>query len=86
MDILEPLDFDLDFDRAERGSMNCRTLFEGVVGCEEKITQLEGYQNMVRNMKRRGLNPVQTVHFNFLFRGPPGSLPSVLVRYYLYNG
>ncbi|PWY66022.1 AAA family ATPase [Aspergillus heteromorphus CBS 117.55] len=73
IDILEPLDFDPDFDRAERGSVNCRTLFEGVVGCEDLIAQLEGYQNVVRNMKQRKLDPLQQIPFNFLFRGPPGT-------------
>ncbi|PWY93542.1 AAA family ATPase [Aspergillus sclerotioniger CBS 115572] len=73
IDLLEPVDFDPDFDRAERESVNLRNLFKGVVGCEDLIAQLEGYQNVVRNMKRRGLDPRQQIPFNFLFRGPPGT-------------
>ncbi|PYH88610.1 AAA family ATPase [Aspergillus ellipticus CBS 707.79] len=73
IDILEPLDFDPDFDRAERGAINCGKLFQGVIGCEELIAQLEGYQNVAKNMRRRNLDPVDQIPFNFLFRGPPGS-------------
>ncbi|PYI18999.1 P-loop containing nucleoside triphosphate hydrolase protein [Aspergillus violaceofuscus CBS 115571] len=36
-------------------------------------TALEGYQNVVRNMKQLGLDPRQNIPFNFPFRGPPGS-------------
>ncbi|RAH75108.1 AAA family ATPase [Aspergillus aculeatinus CBS 121060] len=73
IDILEPLDFDPDYDREQKAVTNCRKLFEGVVGSEHLVAQLEGYQNVVRNMKRLGLDPRQNIPFNFLFRGPPGS-------------
>ncbi|RAH86735.1 hypothetical protein BO86DRAFT_444640 [Aspergillus japonicus CBS 114.51] len=73
IDILEPLDFDPDHDREKRAVTNCRKLFEGVVGCEHLVAQLEGYQNVVRNMKQLGLDPRQNIPFNFPFRGPPGS-------------
>ena len=72
IDTLEALDFDPDFDRAERASTNCRKLFDGVVGCEDLILQLEGYQRTVANMKRLGMDPREQIPFNFLFRGPPG--------------
>ncbi|GKZ94891.1 hypothetical protein AnigIFM59636_008622 [Aspergillus niger] len=64
IDILEPLDFDPDFDREDNAVANCRKLFEGV---------LEGYQNVARNMKQLGLDSREKIPFNFLFRGPPGS-------------
>ncbi|RAH47333.1 P-loop containing nucleoside triphosphate hydrolase protein [Aspergillus brunneoviolaceus CBS 621.78] len=73
IDILEPLDFDPDYDREQKDVTDCRKPFEGVVGCEHLVAQLEGYQNVVRNMKQLGLDPRQTVPFNFLFRGSPGS-------------
>ncbi|GKZ98662.1 hypothetical protein AnigIFM59636_005575, partial [Aspergillus niger] len=73
IDILEPLDFDPDFDREENAVANCRKLFEGVVGCEQLVAQLEGYQNVARNMKQLGLDSREKIPFNFLFRGPPGS-------------
>lgn len=72
VDTLEAQDFDEDFDRGERASTNCRKLFEGVVGCEAIIAQLEGYQNTAANMKALGMDPKEQIPFNFLFRGPPG--------------
>jgi AAA lid domain len=72
IDILEPLDFDPNFDRGERAAMNCRKLFEGVVGCDDLIAQLEGYQRIARNVKKLGMDPREQIPFNFLFRGPPG--------------
>lgn len=70
--IFDAEDFDEDHDRAEREDTNVAQLFEGVVGCEELITKLEGYRNMVRKMKELDLDPREQVPFNFLFRGPPG--------------
>ncbi|GME34132.1 NFX1-type zinc finger-containing protein 1 [Neofusicoccum parvum] len=55
--IFEAPDFDPDFDR----------------GCEEIVTQLQGYQNMVANMKELGEDPYEQLPFTFLFRGPPGT-------------
>ena len=43
-DVLEAYDFDEDFDRSTRASTNCQKLFQDVVGCEDLIAQLEGYQ------------------------------------------
>ncbi|KAK2002735.1 ATPase [Colletotrichum falcatum] len=70
---LEALDFDDDFDRAERTDTNVAMLFEGTVGCEKIIATLEGFQENVRSMKALGIDPKQNIPFNFLFRGPPGT-------------
>lgn len=70
--MLEAVDMDPDFDRGERAATNVRMLFQGVVGCDELIAQLEGYQKTVANMKARDLDPREQIPFNFLFRGPPG--------------
>jgi hypothetical protein len=72
IDTLEALDFDPDFSRANQALTNCRKLFEGVVGCENIILQLEGYQRTVVNMKKLNMDPREQIPFNFLFRGPPG--------------
>lgn len=72
IDTLETLDFDPDFSRAEEAPTNCRKLFDGVVGCESLIVQLEGYQRSVINMKKLNMDPREQIPFNFLFRGPPG--------------
>lgn len=70
---LEALDFDKDFDRAERSDTNVAKLFEGTVGCELIMAKLEGFQNNVRSMKELGMDPKEGIPFNFLFRGPPGT-------------
>ena len=72
IDTLEPLDFDPDWDRAQRSQTNCKQLFEGVVGCEKLIERLEGYQRTVTNMKILEMDPREQIPFNFLFRGPSG--------------
>ncbi|KAK1981578.1 ATPase [Colletotrichum cereale] len=70
---LEALDFDEDFDRAERTDTNVAKLFEGTVGCEKIVATLEGFQESVRSMKALGMDPKENIPFNFLFRGPPGT-------------
>jgi hypothetical protein len=70
----EPVDFDKDFDRGERADTNVRLLFKGVIGCETIISQLEGYQNAVIELKAMDMDPREEIPFNFLFRGPPGKL------------
>ncbi|KAL9068301.1 MAG: hypothetical protein Q9157_006551 [Trypethelium eluteriae] len=77
---LEAVDFDEDFNRGERASTNVRKLFEGVVGCEDLISQLEGYQQVVANMKARNMDPREQIAFNFLFRGPPGTGKTTTAR------
>jgi AAA lid domain len=69
---LEAYDFDPDFDRGERAETNIRKLFEGVVGCESIVAQLERYQETARTMKKLDIDPREHIPFNFLFRGPPG--------------
>lgn len=69
---LEAQDFDEDFDRGERAETNIRKLFEGVVGSDSIVAQLEGYQKTVHNMKKLDMDPREQIPFNFLFRGPPG--------------
>jgi hypothetical protein len=71
--IFEPQDFDPDFKRAEDASLNCRKLFEDVVGCDAIVEQLEGYQQMAINTKLAGLNPHELVPTCFVFKGPPGN-------------
>lgn len=70
---LEALDFDENFDRAERSETNVSMLFEGTVGQEDVIAKLQGYQETVKTMKSLDLDPKEDIPFNFLFRGPPGT-------------
>ncbi|KIX03284.1 uncharacterized protein Z518_06836 [Rhinocladiella mackenziei CBS 650.93] len=73
IDTLEPLDFDANYNRAEQAPTNCRKLFEDVVGCDEIIHQLEGYQRTASNMRKLNMDPREQIPFSFLFRGPPGT-------------
>lgn len=70
---LEAMDFDENFDRAERAETNVSMLFEGTVGQEDAIAKLQGYQETVRTMRSLELDPKEDIPFNFLFRGPPGT-------------
>lgn len=71
-DLLEPEDIDPEFDRGERAATNIRMLFKDVIGCDDIVEQLEGYQQVAKNMKAMDMDPVTQIPFGFLFRGPPG--------------
>ena len=70
--IFEPQDFDPDFQRGEHAATNLQKLFEDVVGCEEFIEKLAGYQQTAQNMKARNRQARGMIPTNFLFKGPPG--------------
>lgn len=73
--VFEPQDFDTDFRRGEDAALNCRKLFEDVVGCEDIVTQLEEYQQIALNTKAAGEDPHELIPTNFIFKGPPGIHP-----------
>lgn len=77
---MEPQDFDPDFDRGQRAATNVPLLFEGTVGCDAIIAQLQGYQMTVENMKARDMDPREQIPFAFLFRGPPGTGKTTTAR------
>ncbi|KAK4163750.1 putative AAA family ATPase [Cladorrhinum sp. PSN259] len=78
--VLEALDFDENFDRAEKSETNVQKLFDGTVGCEETVKLLEGYQETVRTMRELDMDPKENIPFNFLFRGPPGTGKTTTAR------
>ncbi|KAI1455995.1 P-loop containing nucleoside triphosphate hydrolase protein [Annulohypoxylon moriforme] len=73
VDLLEPEDIDPEFDRSEHAATNIRMLFKDVIGCDDIVEQLEGYQQVAKNMKSMDMDPVTQIPFGFLFRGPPGT-------------
>ncbi|KAI0888621.1 P-loop containing nucleoside triphosphate hydrolase protein [Annulohypoxylon maeteangense] len=72
-DLMEPEDIDPDFNRSEHAGTNIRMLFKDVIGCDDIVEQLEGYQQVAKNMKAMGMDPITQIPFGFLFRGPPGT-------------
>ena len=70
--IFEPHDFDPDFQRGEHAATNLQKLFEDIVGCEEVVDKLAGYQQIAQNMKARNRQSRGMIPTNFLFKGPPG--------------
>ena len=72
--IFEPEDFDPEYNRGAHASANIDRLFEDVVGCEDVIAKLRGYQQIAQGMKAQGLDPRGEIPTNFLFKGPPGTL------------
>ena len=52
--------------------LNLNELFKDVVGCNNIVKQLEGYQRIAYASKRRGSDPRDLIPTNFVFKGPPG--------------
>ena len=71
--VFEPEDFDPDYNRGADASANMDKLFEDVVGCEDVILKLRGYQQTARGMKAQGLEARGEIPTTFLFKGPPGT-------------
>jgi hypothetical protein len=67
--VFEPQDFDPEFNRREQATDNLEKLFGDVVGCEEIVEKLKGYQKIACNPKARNLDLIPTT---FVFKGPPG--------------
>jgi len=76
----DAVDFDEDFDRAERVDTDVRLLFAGTVGSEATVALLQGYQASARARKKLDMDPRKAVPFNFLFRGPPGTGKTTTAR------
>lgn len=71
--LLEAIDFDANFDRADRGETDVARLFVGTVGQEAIVARLQEFQKTVRVLRGIDMDPRESVPFNFLFRGPPGT-------------
>lgn len=72
--VFGPQDFDPEYDRGKDATANIKKLFQDVIGCEDVVQKLEGYQRIYANMKQLGRDPATKIPTNFVFKGPPGRL------------
>lgn len=77
---LDAEDFDEDFDRSERSDTDVKKLFQGTVGNEDVVKLLQEYQETIKAMKSCDLDPKESIPFNFLFKGPPGTGKTTTAR------
>ncbi|KAE8414807.1 P-loop containing nucleoside triphosphate hydrolase protein [Aspergillus pseudocaelatus] len=75
-----PEDFDEDYDRGQHAAQNVKKLFEGTVGCDKIVAQMEEYCRIANGMRALDLDPRTQIPFNFLFRGPPGTGKTTTAR------
>ncbi|KAL7628772.1 hypothetical protein AAE478_000287 [Parahypoxylon ruwenzoriense] len=78
--LLEPQDFDPEYDRGLRVNKDCSSLFNDLVGFQDIIAAFEGYQTMAANMRRHGLDPREEIPFSFVFKGPAGTGKTTTAR------
>ncbi|KAI1387940.1 P-loop containing nucleoside triphosphate hydrolase protein [Hypoxylon trugodes] len=71
--VLDPADFDPDYDRASNADKSRKTLFEGFVGFEEIVDRFKRYQGLAVGMRRHDIDPRPHIPWAFIFKGPPGT-------------
>lgn len=71
--VLEREDFDPEWNRGADASKRCESLFEGLIGFEAIISELQDYQRIAANMRLHGKDPRRRIPFTFVFRGASGT-------------
>jgi len=79
--IFEPQDFDPNHKRSENAATNLVKLFEDVVGCDDIVERLRGYQQITAICTARDLDPREQIPTNFVFTGPPGQKSRSYIRH-----
>ncbi|KAK1240272.1 hypothetical protein MKX08_007714 [Trichoderma sp. CBMAI-0020] len=77
--ILEPQDFDPEYDR---GLVNkdLGNLLNNLVGFKDIKATFDRYQNMAVNMRQHGLDPREMIPFSFVFKDSPGTGKTTTAR------
>ncbi|KAI8962711.1 P-loop containing nucleoside triphosphate hydrolase protein [Daldinia sp. FL1419] len=78
--LLQPQDFDPEYDRGLQIKNNCNSLFDGLVGFDSIAGLFEGYQRMAANMRQHNLDPRDEIPFSFIFKGAPGTGKTTTAR------
>lgn len=78
--MLEPQDFDPDFDRHLKASEKLDKLFSDLDGFKDVIEKLRGYQKMANVAKERGTDARKIIPTNFIFKGLPGTGKTTVAR------
>ncbi|RFU29235.1 hypothetical protein B7463_g7080, partial [Scytalidium lignicola] len=78
--ILQPHDFDPEYNRGKSAIINLKRLFSDVVGCDDIVRKLERYQRVSQSLKARNMDPKGYIPTNFIFKGPPGTGKTTTAR------
>lgn len=71
--VLEPEDFDSNYNRGATAAERCRVLFDGLIGFEETVQRFETYQRIAENLRLNNKDPRGVIPFTYVFKGPPGT-------------
>ncbi|KAH6712371.1 NFX1-type zinc finger-containing protein 1 [Leptodontidium sp. MPI-SDFR-AT-0119] len=78
--LFEPVDFDLDYNRAAAAGTNLQELFRDVIGCDAIVSKLDGFLQVAKGMRAQDLGPRGQIPMNFIFKGPPGTGKTTTAR------
>ncbi|RAL06093.1 P-loop containing nucleoside triphosphate hydrolase protein [Aspergillus ibericus CBS 121593] len=78
--MIEPADFDPEYDRASKSSKACESLFSTLIGMDHIITRFQDYQQMAAGMRLREIDPRPFIPFTYVFKGPPGTGKTTTAR------
>jgi SpoVK/Ycf46/Vps4 family AAA+-type ATPase len=77
---LGPKDFDPDCDRPRLARQRFAKLFSDLQGAEYIMDQFLGYQELVVQLRGRGIDPRPYVPLSFVFKGSPGTGKTTVAR------
>ncbi|PNS16705.1 NFX1-type zinc finger-containing protein 1 [Sphaceloma murrayae] len=78
--VFEPWDFDPDHGRTVNAIDSCRNLFKDTVNSDDVVGKLTKYIKAYQNAVATGIDPLDVVPFNFVFKGPSGTGKTTTAR------